>query len=212
MARVRVVVVYHSGMGHTARLAEAVAEGVVSVPGAAVTLLSLEDGREVDWDALEAADALVFGTPTYMGGPSAQFKLFQEATSKRIFASGLKWRNKVAAGFTNSASRSGDKLGTLIQLALFAAQHGMHWVNLALLPGNHSSGGSEADLNRLGFFLGAAAQSNSDEPADIAPPEPDLATGRHLGARVAAVAGYLAAGRQQLGVDLMPATTNAHPD
>jgi len=76
---------------------------------------------------------------------------------------GFGWKDKIAAGFTNSGSRSGDKLATLIQLALFAAQHGMHWVNLGLPPANHSTAGSENDLNRLGFWLGAGAQSNTDQ-------------------------------------------------
>ena len=42
------------------------------------------------------------------------------------------WKDKIAAGFANSGSRSGDKLATLIQLALFAARHRMHWINLGL--------------------------------------------------------------------------------
>lgn len=210
MPCVRIAVVYHSGMGHTTRLARSVAAGAMSIEGSEVAVLPIKREEEPDWACLEAAEAIIFGTPTYMGGPSATFKFFQEATSKRIFASGLQWRNKLAAGFTVSASRSGDKLGTLIQLALFAAQHGMHWVNLALLPGHHSSDGSETDLNRLGFFLGAAAQANSDEPPEKAPPQADLETGYHLGARVAALASYVASGRASVGAELYPETTNTH--
>jgi multimeric flavodoxin WrbA len=66
-------------------------------------------------------------------------------------------KDKIAAGFTNSASRSGDKLATLTQFAIVAAQHGMHWINFGLPPGNNSMHGSDQDLNRLGFWLGAAA-------------------------------------------------------
>jgi multimeric flavodoxin WrbA len=191
---VHVIVVYHSGHGHTARQAAAVAAGASGTEGVVATLFNVDES-EPPWAQLLEADAIVFGTPTYMGGPSARFKSFQEATSKRVFADGLKWRDKIAAGFTNSASRSGDKLATLMQLALFAAQHGMHWVSLGMLPGNHSSQGSEEDLNRLGFFLGAAAQSNSDEPAETAPPHADLLTAQHLGRRVAGLAVQLALGR-----------------
>jgi multimeric flavodoxin WrbA len=133
-----------------------------------------------------------------MGGQSAQFKAFQDATSKTVFAAGGLWRNKVAAGFTNSAARSGDKLATLQQLAVFAAQHGMHWVNLGLPPGNNSSAGSEDDLNRLGFFMGAASQSNADESPELAPPQADLLTAEHLGRRVAEVALRLAYGEAAL--------------
>ena len=61
----------------------------------------------------------------------------------------------------------------------------MHWVSLDLPPANNSATGSEEDLNRLGFWLGAGAQSNTDQGPDVAPPEADLATARHLGQRVA---------------------------
>ncbi|MCO4860904.1 flavodoxin family protein [Cupriavidus sp. WGlv3] len=115
-----------------------------------------------------------------------------------MFAKGGKWANKVAAGFTNAASRSGDKLATLQQIAIFAAQHGMHWVNLGLPPGHNNSKSTEDSLNRHGFFLGAAAQSDADVSAEVAPPPADLRTAEHLGARVAEVAQQLVAGRQAL--------------
>jgi NAD(P)H dehydrogenase (quinone) len=183
---VLVAVVFHSGYGHTARQANAVAAGAATVPGVEVKLIPVE-ASESAWELLEQCDAIIFGSPTYMGGPSAQFKLFQDASSKKAFAPGLKWKDKIAAGFTNSGAQSGDKLATLIQLALFAAQHGMHWVNLGLHAGNSSSKGLPSDLNRLGFYLGAGAQSNVDEGPDTAPPESDLATAHHLGRRVAEV-------------------------
>lgn len=193
-SKVRVAVVFHSGSGHTARQALAVADGASDIAGVESRLVPVEEA-DATWDELEQADAIVFGAPTYMGGPSAQFKVFQDASSRKVLARGFKWKDKVAAGFSNSGSRSGDKLATLIQIALFAAQHGMHWVNLGLPPANNSSKGSEADLNRLGFFLGAGAQSNVDQGPDIAPPESDLETARHLGRRVALVAQQLARGR-----------------
>ncbi|WP_394781860.1 flavodoxin family protein [Undibacterium sp.] len=182
----KVVIVYHSGYGHTARQANAVLQGVKSVAGVDVLLVEAS-AENFPWSDLEDADAIIFGCPTYMGGPSAVFKAFQEATSKTVFAAGFKWKDKFAAGFTNSAARSGDKLATLQQFAIFAAQHGMHWINLGLPPGNNSSAGSEQDLNRLGVFMGAAAQSNADQSAEIAPPESDLLTAQHLGNRVATV-------------------------
>jgi NAD(P)H dehydrogenase (quinone) len=193
-SKVRVAVVFHSGYGHTARQAQAVAAGAAAVGGVESQLIHVEDA-DATWDDLERADAIIFGTPTYMGGPSAQFKAFEEATSRKVMAAGFKWKDKIAAGFSNSGSRAGDKLATLIQLTLFAAQHGMHWVNLGLPPANNSSTGSEADLNRLGFFLGAGAQSNVDQGPDLAPPEADLATARHLGQRVAEVTLQFTRGR-----------------
>jgi multimeric flavodoxin WrbA len=194
MARARVAIVFHSGRGHTARQADAVRRGVQQVDGAEALLLDVDEATAC-WDDLAAADAIVFGAPTYMGGPSAAFRAFAEATSRSVMARGFAWRDKVAAGFTNSGSLSGDKLATLVQIALFAAQHGMHWVNLGLPPANNSSTGSDDEPNRLGFWLGAGAQSNVDQGTDEAPPESDLATARHLGRRVAEVALQLVRGR-----------------
>lgn len=197
----RIAIVYHSSFGHTRRQAEAVEAGVREIDGIEALLLPVES-VERHWDELEAAQAIIFGTPTYMGADSAAFKGFAEATSRTVMAKGYLWKDKLAAGFTNSGARSGDKLATLIQLALFAAQHGMHWINLDLPPANSSAQGSEADLNRLGFWLGAGAQSNTDEGPDTAPPESDLATARHLGRRVAEAALQFARGRDAV---LLPA-------
>ncbi len=186
MTEPKIAIAYHSGYGHTKKQAEAVADGARGA-GAQVTLFAVDGGFD-DWDAINASDAIIFGSPTYMGGPSAQFKAFADATSQTVFAAGTLWKDKIAAGFTNSASRAGDKSETLNQIVTFAAQHGMHWVNLGLPPANNSSTGSENDLNRLGFFKGAGAQSNADEGPDVAPPSADLQTAAHLGARVAEVA------------------------
>jgi NAD(P)H dehydrogenase (quinone) len=139
------------------------------------------------WASLQRADAIVFGAPTYMGSPSAAFKAFAEATSK-VWANGMGWRDKLAAGFTNSGAISGDKLNSLVDLAVLAAQHGMLWVGLDLYPGWASSTASRDDLNRLGSWLGAMTQANTDQGPDQAPPASDLATAEHLGRRVAAAA------------------------
>ena len=185
----RVAVVYHSGYGHTKVLAEAVARGAESVSGTQVALIPVAEA-EARAAEIEAADAVVFGAPTYMGSVSAPFKAFMDWSSKAWF--GRTWANKLAAGFTNSGSQSGDKLNTLMQLAVFGMQHGMIWVGLDLLPGNNNSKGSVQDLNRLGSFLGAMAQSNVDVGPDEAPIDSDRKTAEYLGRRVAAFAGRLA--------------------
>ncbi len=193
-----IAIVYDSGYGHTARQAEAVRRGVEQVKNAEPLLLTAAEA-ESRFDDLALAEAIIFGCPTYMGGVSARFKAFMDRTSQAVMAKGYLWRDKIAAGFTNSGAQAGDKLATLIQIALFAAQHGMHWVNLDLPPANNSSRGSERDLNRLGFWIGAAAQSNVDEGPESAPPEADLATASHLGRRVAAVALQFVRGRAGSG-------------
>jgi NAD(P)H dehydrogenase (quinone) len=195
MIRQRIAIVYHTGYGHTGRQAEAVKAGVEELEGVEAMLLTV-DKVEHHWDDLNAAQAIIFGSPTYMGAVSAPFKAFQEATSNTVLAKGYLWKDKIAAGFTTSGSRSGDKLSTLMQMVIFAAQHGMHWVGLDLPPANCSSTGSEEDMNRLGFWLGAAAQANTDEGPQTAPPASDLATARHLGRRVALTALQFAHGRE----------------
>jgi NAD(P)H dehydrogenase (quinone) len=182
----RVAIAYHSGFGHTAKQAEAVAEGAASVPGTATDLVAIDELTDDVWDRLAVADAIIFGAPTYFGSPSAVFKAFAEA-SVQVWAADLGWRDKIAAGFTNSKAMSGDKLNSLVDLAVLAAQHGMIWVGLDLYPGWAESTASIEDLNRLGSWLGAMAQSDADLSAEKAPPATDLRTAAALGARVATV-------------------------
>lgn len=182
---VHVAIVYHSGFGHTAALAKSVERGAKAVDGAEVQLIPVDSIND-HWSTLESADAIIFGSPTYMGSASAKMKEFMENSSKLWYQQ--KWKDKLAAGFTNSGSQNGDKLATLIQFAIFAAQHGMIWVGLDLLPGNNSSAGSADDLNRMGSFLGMMAQSNVDEAAEATPRLSDHQTAEHLGRRVAEAA------------------------
>ncbi|HUC61053.1 MAG TPA: flavodoxin family protein [Alphaproteobacteria bacterium] len=188
----QVAVVFHSGYGHTKAQAEAVARGAASVKGTEVALIPVGDA-EARAAELDRADAIVFGAPTYMGSVSAAFKGFMEATSKGWMARA--WQDKLAAGFTNSASQNGDKHNTLVELATFALQHGMIWIGLGLLPGNNHSKGSVEDLNRLGGSIGALAQSNADQGLEGMKAS-DLKTAEHLGARVATLAATLRATRQ----------------
>ena len=182
----KVAIVYHSGYGHTAKLAEAVAEGVER-GGSEVALLKADDLTTPDagpWDELAAADAIIFGAPTYMGSASATFKQFQDATSKVWMTQG--WADKLAAGFTNSGSVSGDKLQTLQQFSIRAAQHGMIWVGLATPSGFNMKEHSWADAtNRGGYWLGVGAHSPADTSPEEAPVAAELETGRLLGERVA---------------------------
>ncbi|WP_431045477.1 flavodoxin family protein [Streptomyces sp. P1-3] len=196
---ITVAVAFHSGYGHTARQAHAVAAGAASVPGAQSELCDVSVVNDRLWEMLAAADAIVFGTPTYMGSQSAVFQAFAEASAPVWMKQG--WAGKLAAGFTNSAGVNGDKLNVLVSLALFAAQHGMNWVSLGLLPGGeYSTTGTPEDLNRLGGFLGAMAQSPSDLGRDDAPSGADLRTAEHLGRRVAKTALAQVSGRTALAL------------
>ena len=179
-----VAIVYHSGFGHTQALAEAVAAGANSVAGIKASLIAVgeAEAREAE---LDQADAIIFGTPTYMGGVSAEFAKFKDWTSKRWMTRA--WQDKLAAGFTVSASWGGDKQNTLHQLLALAQQHGMVWIGLGLPPGNNHSKGSAEDLNRTGSSLGLMAQANADQGREgIGASE--FRTAQALGKRVAEAA------------------------
>jgi NAD(P)H dehydrogenase (quinone) len=183
-----IAVVFHSATGRTEALARAVARGAQQVAGTTVEVMPVERASP---DVLAAADAIVFGCPTYMGSASAAFKAFMDSTSTVWGLQG--WRDKLAAGFTHSAAPSGDKLGTLVQLAVFAAQHGMVWIGLGLPP-TYAAGVVE-ETNRLGSHLGAMAQS----PPGRALSDGDVRTAEFLGGRVAGAAARWGRAARALG-------------
>ncbi|MEU9289970.1 NADPH-dependent FMN reductase [Streptomyces sp. NPDC048275] len=156
----QVAAAFHSGYGHTAVRAEAVRRGTEKT-GAHVSLVAVDIITDEQWHRLDAADAVVFGSPTCMGSASA--------------------------GFTDSAFKSGDKLNTLNFPAAFAVQHRMIWVSLGLAPGWNALQAGEYGLNRLGFGVGAGAQTLQDGGTETVH-EAGIATAEHLGARVAAQA------------------------
>jgi NAD(P)H dehydrogenase (quinone) len=177
----RITIAYHSGYGHTKKVAESIAAGVGSVAGVTVNIL---DVTKVDepigefgsgWDALDASDGILFGAPTYMAGPSGPFKVFADATAKAWFAG--KWRDKVAGGFSNSGSNAGDKAGTLGYFFALACQHEMIWVSLGIKN-------DYAQTNRSGFYQGLGTQADNVSPEE-SPGAGDLETGRMFGVRFA---------------------------
>lgn len=192
----KIAIVYHSGFGHTDVLARDVAQGVTDSGGVA-DLLRI-DGLQADFgeffDRIADADAIILGSPTYMGTVSAPMKAFMDASAKVYFTKA--WKDKLGAAFTVSGSPSGDKLNTLTSLAIFAAQHGMLWIGTGQNPGNNDDESAATEVeNRLGSFIGAMAQAANDSP-DVTPKAGDRATARSLGRRVAQ-----AAARWRAGID-----------
>jgi len=176
----KIAIVFHSGYGHTKKVAEAVAEG----SGGTLVAIDAEGNlSEAQWAELAAADAIVFGSPTYMGNASWQFKKFADASSKPWYSQ--VWKDKVAAGFTNSATLNGDKFSTLQYLFTLSQQHGMIWAGMGLKAPNHKAA-TRDDLNNLGGYAGLMTATPSDASADEMVPG-DLATARVFGERVAAV-------------------------
>ena len=135
-------------------------------------------------ETLNKADAIIFGSPTYMGSVSWQFKKFADASSKAWFTQA--WKDKIFADFTNSATMNGDKHSTLHYFITLAMQHSGIWVGTGLMPSN-SKAAQHNDVNYVGSFAGAMAQS----PSDSSPEEMlsgDLETAKLFGQRVAATA------------------------
>jgi len=182
-----IAIVYFSASGHTQQLAHAIADGARNVAGTQAELLRIQgsDIREGRWkndeilQSLQGAEAIIFGTPTYMGGISGQFKAFIDGCSGIWYQQS--WRNKIAAGFTHSQGLSGDKLATLQGLMTNALQHSMLWVGTGVL-----AEGTQTDhVNRLSSYAGVMAQSDGNQ---ILIHKGDRRTGFLLGQRVAETA------------------------
>lgn len=175
-----IAIVFHSGYGHTRQVAQAIAET------SHAALLEVDAQGELSaqaWDQLAQAKLIVFGSPTYMGNVSWQFKKFIDATSRVWGQQG--WKDKLAAGFTNSASINGDKLATLQALFTLSQQHGMLWVGTGMMPSN-SKAATRDDINYLASFSGLMTATPSDASPDEMVPG-DLATARQFGTRIAQI-------------------------
>ena len=181
-----IIVVYHSGFGHTKKVAEHVAQGAAAE---LVTISENGELTEADWAKLNAAKAIVFGSPTYMGNVSWQFKKFADATSRIWYNRG--WQDKIFGGFTNSASPVGDKGLTLSALQTLASQHGGLWVSLGLLPSN-TKATQPTDPNTLGGSVGLLVQSPADASVDEIP-QGHLDTAVAYGKRIAAISARFSA-------------------
>jgi multimeric flavodoxin WrbA len=172
-----IVIVFHSGYGHTHKIAQAVAEGSDGHLLAIDAEGSLPPGG---WEKLAAADAIVFGSPTYMGNVSWQFKKFADESSKVWMNQG--WKDKLGAAFTNSASVAGDKQTTLYTMFTMAQQHGMLWVGTGMMPSNAKAARRD-DVNYLSSFAGLATATPSDASVDEMV-EGDIRTAKLFGQRL----------------------------
>ncbi|HCH1965531.1 flavodoxin family protein [Vibrio parahaemolyticus] len=183
----KIAIIYFSKTDVTGQLARAIAAGVeqqgIKQQGECEILSHRIEGSEIIegrfvnpnlMDELAEYDAIIFGSPTYMGGVAAQFKAFADASSESWYHQ--KWANKVAAGFTSGGALNGDQSCTLQYLQTFAYQHGMMWVGLDKI-----SNSGEQNLNRYGVQGGIVAQGGADGQLHAS----DVATAEYLGKRVA---------------------------
>ena len=189
-------VIYFSGTGKTASMAKAILAGAESVPNTTVHDLQIEGSmiKEGRWDnpafleTLGTCDVVLFGAPTYMGGPAAQFKAFADALGEAWFT--RSWSGKIAGGFTTSGGLSGDKQGTLLYFTTLAMQLGMVWVGQDSIPGQLSGATEEEAINRISSYIGVMGQA-APMP-DVPLPAGDLETAKQYAARVVGFAGKTA--------------------
>ncbi|WP_456296718.1 flavodoxin family protein [Vibrio sp. AK197] len=182
MKQPKIGIVFYSKQGNTSSLAKHIEEGIQSqdIP---VMSIKIQDndivaGRYQNsaiFDMLVGCDAIVFGSPTYMGSPAAQFKAFMDASSDCYVAKA--WRNKIAAGFTSGGSLNGEQQQTLLAMFALACQHGMLWAGLDV-----SQFTDTLNLNRTGSSLGLVA---SPQPNHQQIEDNDLATAFYFGQRIA---------------------------
>lgn len=186
MALASVAVVYHSRFGHTKVIAEQIAAGVKSAGDVQVDVVSVDElpepGKDRSlggkWNVLNQADGIIFGSATYMGDISFELKQFMERSSGIWYGQG--WKDKLAAGFTNSGALSGDKQSSLHSIVTFAGQHSMIWVSQGVMPSAYTNDGK--NLNRLGAWTGFMSQSDNGGP-DVTPPQADKDTAQAFGKR-----------------------------
>jgi NAD(P)H dehydrogenase (quinone) len=187
----RAAIVYHSRKGHTEVVARSVAEGIVTA-GVQAAFIKLPEPA-VPWDILRKADAIVFGCPTHFGNVSAEMKHFMDTTDPLWHR--MEWENKLAAGFTCAGEPSGDKVAVLLQMCVFAGQHGMIWVGVDPLNDVRTGAEKPTGYNRHGGYLGAMADARGDELGPDSPPPEDRLTAQLFGRRIGEAARRWSVGR-----------------
>jgi NAD(P)H dehydrogenase (quinone) len=165
----RVLILFDSRGGLTERLAEAVAEGVRSVPGAELRYRRVDDARA---EELLEIDALILGSPNW-SGMTGKLKVWMDGTGELWETGDL--AGKVGACFTAGWSRSGGTEATLLQLMHLILSHGMLFIGLPW---------SER-MRRSGSYYGATAHGEVTDD--------DREQARALGRRVAETAVRLTA-------------------
>lgn len=105
------------------------AEAIASNDGWSAHALATRDLPEATHDDLEWADAIVFGTPTRYGLPTAQLKQFIDATGP-LWARGA-LANKVISSFTSAGTGHGGHESTILAVNNVA----YHWGGINVPPG-----------------------------------------------------------------------------
>ncbi|NDY56426.1 NAD(P)H:quinone oxidoreductase [Desulfovibrio sulfodismutans] len=201
-----VLTVYYSLYGHVSALAQAAAEGVAEIPGAVATLRRVPETLSPEviekmgaadiqkslsvvpvctLDELEAADAILFGTPTRFGNMCGQMRQFLDATGG-LWAKGA-LVGKPAGVFCSTATQHGGQETTLVSFIYTLLHHGMVVVGLPY----SFSGQTRVDEITGGSPYGATTIAGPD--GSRRPSENELAAARFQGRHLAAIAAKLTA-------------------
>ncbi len=125
----KILIIYDSKTGNTKEMAIAVGEGAKKT-GAEVDVIHVKNAK---LSALETADAIIFGSPTYFGTMTADLKKFiDESVSIR-----RKLENKIGAAFSSSAAADGGNETTIFSLIQAMLIHGMLIVGDPISAGGH---------------------------------------------------------------------------
>ncbi|QNA99847.1 NAD(P)H:quinone oxidoreductase [Massilia sp. Se16.2.3] len=154
-----ILVLYYSRHGATRKLAELVAQGIESVPGAEARLRtvpavstvteatapSIPDGGApcVELSDLAECAGLALGSPTRFGNMAAAMKYFLDGTAAEWLAGTLS--GKPAVVFASTGSLHGGQEATLLSMMIPLLHHGMMVMGLPYTHPelmNTSSGGS----------------------------------------------------------------------
>jgi NAD(P)H dehydrogenase (quinone) len=199
MAKIQIV--FYSMYGHVYRLAEAVAEGALQVPGTQVELYQVPElvpdealeksGAKAARKAfahvpiaeqakLAQADAVIFGTPTRFGNMCAQMRNFLDQTGQLWLKGGLV--GKVASVFASTATQHGGQETTITSFHSTLLHHGMIIVGVPysvpeLLNMKEITGGTPYGATTLADVNGSRQ-----------PSENELAIARFQGKHVAQIA------------------------
>lgn len=167
---VRVLVAYHSRSGNTERMAHGVAEGARRVPGAVVTVKSVEQVTKED---LVAADGIVLGSPAYFANIAGQMKVAIDDWSWKMK---VDFTDKAGGAFATGGGITGGKEHTVNSLLLFM-------INLRMVVAGPLYQDAEGDDRWA--EMGAAATTGPTDPGVSAT---ELDAAQRLGQRIAALA------------------------
>lgn len=180
-----ILVIYYSRNGATRQLAELIAEGIESVPGATArirTVPSVSATNEatepeiptsgpphVEHKDLEECIGLALGSPTRFGNMASAVKYFLDNTTSQWLAGAL--IGKPASVFTSTGSMHGGQESTLLSMMIPLMHHGMVMVGLPYSQPELMStqtGGSPYGVTHYAKTDGSAPISSDEKKLAIA--------------------------------------------